>query len=888
MNLIELVEAGDVAGVLKELDALTPEQRVAHGAELTARLDPMSGQEWHEHTNEQKTALLTAELGCRETPEAAAARIVWHKFRNDYPRSATAPMDWMVDVVSLRPVEWQVELVARIGERSEEIAVDNGCFILTDDLVRTTGAPVPTSDAYINAWLEDRRCYVGSQRPMHALDGARGTELVERLRNDDHNAALLPLIVTRPGVRIVSVAALASLAAEGLVDRTALVRRVFSEIDSPHYGKRALDELGLTPDEHAMMAAERVALAEPVVARLLLGGSRHELAPHLAFLHALALTPAEYAPFLRDHVAMLDLSLPVAAHGQEVLIALDGAGLLEEDVLTEACERVLLRPEKKLVRAQLSWLARVIRRDPARAGQILRDAAITFQHRDADLQERALDMIAKHLRTAGDSVLPELREAAESLSPGLTARAAELFGPPAADDTAERFEEVLPVVPVPLPVPGPIETATEVAQEVAAVFAGDLSVVVFERALDGLVRHARLDRAALSAALAVVMRKEPHHGRDYLPADLYDVATAVRGSEQRPWHIRLRAEHPLAVRWPEYGPRPSLAGAMLRARLDEAIDLVESGTQPFLLAVPTHSTGALDAAVLVERIAELERLGVTPAPIDLAQALLRVTPEADDQVRAAAEALGSEAGRRLARWLREGGLPHQNSTPEGWPVCDPTSAAPGWWYAAHPGPDLDPDLPPVAAALVGPDKSPASADTYAAPYWVAQLPHHRDEVAARTHHGEVLSPRLFPALMESGGPAGFAVHRHVARALPYREEAVDALLVLAAQGQLDSRLLAGQLQVLMRYGKAKRYADSLRAAAETGAYATVWSVLEALLPASLRDEPVREAGAFLALAVECASRCGAKGSIAEVDAMAARRGSSQMVKQARLLRDVLR
>jgi Family of unknown function (DUF6493) len=566
-----------------------------------------------------------------------------------------------------------------------------------------------------------------------------------------------------------------------------------------------------------------------------------------------------------------------------VLIALDGAGLLEDDVLTEACERVLLRPDKKLVRAQLAWLARVIKRDPARTGRILLDAAITFQHREADLQERALDLIAKHLPAAGDAVLPELREAAESLSPGLAARAADLFGAP--DETAERFEEVLPIVPEPLPVPGPIETAAEVAQEVAAVFAGDLSVAVFERALDGLVRHARLDRAALSAALEVVMRKEPHHGRDYLPADLYDVATAVRGSEKREWHIHLRAEHPLAVRWPEYGPRPSLAGALLKARLDEAIDLIESGTQPFLLAVPTHSTGALDASVLVERIAELERLGVTAAPIDLAQALLRVTPEPGDQVRAAADALASEAGRRLARWLREGGLPHQDSTPQGWPDSGPAS---GSWYPAHPGPHHALDLPPVAAALVGPDKSPASADDYATPFWAAQLPHHRDEVAARTHHGQVLSARLFPALMESGGPAGFALHNHIARALPYREEAVDALLVLAAQGQLDSRLLAGQVRALLKYGHVKRIADALRAAAETGAYATVWSLLESLLPALLGgDKPVREAGAFLALAVECASRCGARGSIAEVDAMAARSGSSQMVKQAKLLRDVL-
>jgi len=150
---------------------------------------------------------------------------------------------------------------------------------------------------------------------------------------------------------------------------------------------------------------------------------------------------------------------------------------------------------------------------------------------------------------------------------------------------------------------------------------------------------------------------------------------------------------------------------------------------------------------------------------------------------------------------------------------------------------------------------------------------------------------MLTCLAESGGPAGYAVHWHIACCLRFdRDAAVDALLVLAAQGQLDSRLFAGQLQAFMR-GKMstpERVVGALRAAAETGAYATVWSVLKAALPALLGDKPVRGAGALLALAVECAARCGAKGQIAEVEATAARTGSSQTVKNARLLRDVLR
>jgi len=52
--------------------------------------------------------------------------------------------------------------------------------------------------------------------------------------------------------------------------------------------------------------------------------------------------------------------------------------------------------------------------------------------------------------------------------------------------------------------------------------------------------------------------------------------------------------------------------------------------------------------------------------------------------------------------------------------------------------------------------------------------------------------------------------------------------------------------------------------------------------------PLRDAAVFLSLAVECVSRCGAKGEIAEVVAVARRGGSSQTVTNARLLRDALR
>lgn len=183
------------------------------------------------------------------------------------------------------------------------------------------------------------------------------------------------------------------------------------------------------------------------------------------------------------------------------------------------------------------------------------------------------------------------------------------------------------------------------------------------------------------------------------------------------------------------------------------------------------------------------------------------------------------------------------------------------------------------------------------PFWVAQLPHHREELLARDYFEPRMSQRGWlrdlPLVAESDGPAGYSVHLAVAFGLLWQvetEEVVDALLVLAARKQLDTGLLGRQLEALLNYGwpSANKASDSLRTAAETGAYATVWSVLAAALPGLLRDTPVRGAGELLSLAVECASRCGAEGEIAEVTALAERKGSTQAVKNARSLRDVLR
>lgn len=296
-----------------------------------------------------------------------------------------------------------------------------------------------------------------------------------------------------------------------------------------------------------------------------------------------------------------------------------------------------------------------------------------------------------------------------------------------------------------------------------------------------------------------------------------------------------------------------------------------------------------------------------------------MVPTEDTEVLAAAERLGSPPGQHAARWLRSGGLPAQPSTCrrfspaqdlEGhWRVHEFEGAVltvidqPGWESAVRRD-GVAAQLAPDFAELVGPLVHSGLRTIryrHGTPFrlWLAALPNHREELAARlldafAHTEGRGNAELLLHLVEAGGPAGPAVHLAVgyglgARRPEDRTAAVDALLVLAARGDLDDPLLGRELAELVLIGavKANRLTDSAQAAAATGAYGTVWSVLVAALPQLLTATPARGTGELLAVAADCARRSGARGPIAEVSAAAERGGSSRVVKEARGLREVL-
>jgi hypothetical protein len=346
------------------------------------------------------------------------------------------------------------------------------------------------------------------------------------------------------------------------------------------------------------------------------------------------------------------------------------------------------------------------------------------------------------------------------------------------------------------------------------------------------------------------------------------------------------------------------------ARLWEVSYRLRTDPLPFLLSTPTWSTGLLEPDELVDRLAEYVRLGARVGEADFAQALLRVRREDRAAAETAAEraaALGTTEGARLARRLTHRGpdLPVERRRTSGnrilleygelpelqedfpaefRPLGRPVSVYRERWYCYHWSGDIR-------------------------RHWLALLPERRELVAVRllrdVSTAAVDDARgaaaFLPLLAESGGAAGEAVHLCLAYGLGARHPedrlaAVDALLTLAARGQLDAARLGADLGQLIRRGAVKpvRLAESARTAAATGANATVWEMLRHTLPVLLAElavgganTPARGLGDLLAVAAECAERCGARGELPHLAQAAQRRGASRLVSQARRLRIAL-
>ncbi|MFE4699226.1 DUF6493 family protein [Streptomyces sp. NPDC056738] len=872
--LLTAVRAGRTVEAAGLLDGMTDAERRSCLPALKALRKELRSAPWNAASRVAHPALHAAGAACHTGAAGAATWIAGVDMR-----WSQASPGVLLHVLGDRESDWLADLTHRLAARPTTSRVP---FALLSGLVGLSGCAVPTTDSYVQGWLE----HIGAS--WHS-----GDTVAQRLRKEPHLSVLITALFES-------------------LEVTSRIAWLFG--DGPGSWYNALAELA---EEGTL---DREVLLDACVARLLRGGAPADQRVFLRLLLSLAPTRDEERERTADWTALACQAVPaVAWHAQSVLASLALDGELTHRQLAEMSSGVVFRTEKKLVRAQLILLGKVLKGDPSAADVLLPAVAEAFGHEDTEVQERALKLVERHVGALPDAAdaRARLEDLSADLSPGLRLRAQRALGVEAPGSASTVQEDVLPPVPERARLAPAPESVAELAEEVSAILASGGGVAAFERALDGLVRHAHRDPDALVEALGPVVARcwwkdrdpsypvvdrsfrESAHGLEVVLAALF------KG-------VGMDTLHAAVQQGPTGGNcRHSALSRALDARLWEAAHRLRTEPMPFLLATPTWDSGLLEPDELVERLTEYRRLDARPGTADFAQALLRVRRDDAATTAAAAaraRALGSPEGYRLAQWLTSEGplLPTVRRRTSGARVLlelgeleeiqglfprefrllgRPLTAFKDHWYCRHWG----------------------ATDQQ---HWPAVVPGRRELVAARLlsdfgaaamEDGRVDTASL-PLLAEADGTAGEALHLCLAYGLGARrpEErlaAVDALLILAARGQLDAGRLGADLGELVRRGalKKSRLAESIRTAAATGAYATVWSVLDGLLPVLLADltadgaggGAVRGLGELLAVAADCAERSGARGDLAHLADTAGRQGSSKVVAQARRLRTAL-
>ncbi|XVU29565.1 hypothetical protein ACQPZJ_21550 [Actinoplanes sp. CA-054009] len=706
-------------------------------------------------------------------------------------------------------------------------------------LLAEAGLPVPASEATVLGWIRE----VGRR------------DLLDHLRTDPRTPAMVPHVFAIAGASAGLdeewPAALARLGADGDLDRPALLSGCLLRLRA---GARP-SAVRLFVRLHELLAPSVVECAE-------------ERQEYLGMLSS-------------PQVAVADLAL-------RALRAVHDAGLLEVEAVVEAAYAILPRPEKKLVRAQLTWLTTALDRTPD--PRLFEAVTVGLGNEAVDLAEQALHLAGKFLPLYGETGHAMLLSAAAGLDGDLRRQADALL---AVDETpaATAGFGLPPVVP-PEPMPEPISSLPELAAAVAAIIRDPDQPVLLERTLAGLVSLAHVDRPALAHTLR-------SHAPDYFESPYVSLIRAVVGGTWKAWQPRKWELKRAAPHW------------MLVERVNELGRQMCGDLPPALLATPATVDGHVDPARVLALLTAAESEGWQPGPVDLSQALLRLPREIDPELTTAAGELTTPAGRAFAGWLREGGLPDPaivalaaTNRPRNPPEPGSGGYLTGCRRTVAFTTGGHPDLT-VPAGLLDQPAEGSYERAYGlhreAPMacWPMMLPSHREILAA--HVQPLLAPAaegnyssqldILPVLAGSDGPFGPAMALCLAYGLTAGRPAgrlatADAAVVLASAGALDGALVGRELAILHDAGQVvlKRVAAALTDVLRAGAAAEVWAVCRELVPAVLTSPaPGPGAPELLALAEAAASATGAHDDLPAVTATAAQGTRSRLVTEAKRL-----
>ncbi|MET9229288.1 DUF6493 family protein [Lentzea sp. NPDC003310] len=811
-----LIESDQLLALGEVLKDLTPDERKRCAADLVAyeKKHRASGRSWHHHD-----ALAIAGAGLLPTASALTPWLVRYRLSKGY-RGAENGLAIATDVLRRRDPAWLPDLAARIAARmpSRQLWRDD----LLHFVLEFCGEDPPDDDGFLLHLL----AYSAHDRWRPGFD------------------VLFPRLLHVPG------------AGAFFGDARSVQAFLCARMD-------------------------RRLLLDGCLARLQQGGPQNEVTGFLELHAAIGVTLDETVEHVRDYVAMLpDSRSTVAGLAQQQLKRVDEAGKLDFDLLAEASRWVFGRTEKKLVRTQLAWLGKHVKAHP---DEVVLLAAELFAHESDDLRGQAVKLIVKHANEISATTRAELLGLAEQLPADLAAQ----FG---AETAAEEAPALAPYAPTPFP--DPIATLDELTGEVHALFgrnSGQLDAVTGERIIEAVVRFAWQDREAVARAFTPLYEKYPWVQHRSAYDNVPDLA------RQHSWSIFISIIAAVSTPVAPLGPIDTILNAartwarqlrraeegsvshQLATRLHEIARGLTGSPRPALVSTPTETSGLLDAATLLDRLAKAEADGWEPWPRDLRHAYYRLPRDTRPEDFASLE---SSSARLLREWLADMEDPvaelveRRRSSPK---------------VESRLLVTLEPGLPAPEHHWYGHNEWGAMIE-----WWPAVLPVQREVVAAHLvpHLAHRLESKggdgaLLPMLAEAHGPIGVATHLAFAYGLGAeatvgRAHAVDALLILAARGQFDGKALGELVGLLVERGDLplNRVVPALRDVARSGAAPQVWDLVAVALPKAWSHNRVAD---LVELAVELAQQLKPGGEIGGLAEVAARKGSSKAVVQARRL-----
>ncbi|WP_345401906.1 hypothetical protein [Nonomuraea salmonea] len=347
----------------------------------------------------------------------------------------------------------------------------------------------------------------------------------------------------------------AGLRADPLLDH--LVPRMF---DAEGVGALLRDERADPPRPRSWLAAlhelagdgriGRDLLLDGCLRRFLRGGQPADLRFFVRLHELLQPTDDEVSRRRRAYLGLLPAAPGAVA--EPVLRHVRRLGDLEAGDVTEAVRALLLRPERKLQTAGVTWLDEAAAGDPAAGLDALAPAlGCAFGSESTDVQGRAVRVAVKHAKRFTAEGARAIREAMAVLPQELAETLAAVFGPDAADGPGD-LDGFTPVsLPAPVEAgafPAPVRAAYELGPCPRDDWQGA------ERWLAGVVHLYGHAREALTTRLTEHRPPPPGPLAGHRPL----------GSGDRP--PRDRDRRPVGRGWLVTGRGRAAAGARGRAR----------------------------------------------------------------------------------------------------------------------------------------------------------------------------------------------------------------------------------------------------------------------------------------------------------------------------------